>query len=208
MANPWGLREELAEGGPSETNSRDSLFGEQIIEDQEPELFASFYTERNPADQAVPHPFQPFSLEEFWIPSPLELPADPIEPIMTSFLNPAHQTSTSTKEYGLNKPTPFSSNRTKVKAFLQECLVYININKDIYTTDKLKIGFALSYMNEKCYIFAILYFYSTLFPLRLLNSLGPRTYGYTRSLILTHFFIYDSSFLLLTYDSYRLWLIL
>ena len=68
---------------------------------------------------------------------------------MTSFLNPAPQTSASTKEYGLNKPMPFSSDRTKVKAFLQECLVYININEDIYTTDKLKIGFVLSYMNEK-----------------------------------------------------------
>ena len=37
----------------------------------------------------------------------------------------------------------------KVKAFLQECLVYIDINEDIYTTNKLKIGFVLSYMNEK-----------------------------------------------------------
>ena len=32
---------------------------------------------------------------------------------------------------------------------MQECLVYINMNKDVYTTDKLKIGFVLSYMNEK-----------------------------------------------------------
>ena len=37
----------------------------------------------------------------------------------------------------------------KVKAFLQECLVYIDMNKEIYTTDKLKIGFVLSYMNKK-----------------------------------------------------------
>ena len=64
-------------------------------------------------------------------------------------MNPAPQNSASTKEYGLNKPTPFSGDRTKVKAFLQQCLVYIDINKDIYTTDKLKIGFILSYMNEK-----------------------------------------------------------
>ena len=125
------------------------MFGEQIIEDQEPELSASFYAERNPADQAIPHPFQPFLLEEFWISSPLELPADRVEPIMTSFLNQAAQTRASTKEYGLNKPTPFSGDRMKVKAFLQECLIYIDINKDIYTTDKLKIGFILSYMNEK-----------------------------------------------------------
>ena len=68
---------------------------------------------------------------------------------MTSFLNPAPQTGTSTKEYGLNKPTPFSGDRTRVKAFLQECLIYININEDIYTMDKLKIGFVLSHTNEK-----------------------------------------------------------
>ena len=68
---------------------------------------------------------------------------------MTSYMNPAPQTGASMKEYGLNKPTPFSGDRTKVKAFLQECLVYIDINEDIYTTDKLKIGFVLSYMNEK-----------------------------------------------------------
>ena len=66
-------------GGPSEANSSDSLFGEKIIEDQEPELSASFYVERNPADQAAPQPFQPFSLEGYQTPSPLELPANPVE---------------------------------------------------------------------------------------------------------------------------------
>ena len=149
-ANIWELREELAVGGPSEANSSDSLFGERIIEDQEPELSASFYAEQNPMEQASPHPFQPFSLKEFWTPSPLQLPIEPIGLItMTSCVNPAPQNSTHTKEYGLNKPTPFSGDRTKVKAFLQECLVYIDMNEKVYTTDKLKIGFVLLYMNEK-----------------------------------------------------------
>ena len=71
-ANLWELWEELAVGGPSEANSNNSLFGERIIEDQEPELFTSFYTEWNPADQAPPHSFQPFSLKEFQTPSPIE----------------------------------------------------------------------------------------------------------------------------------------
>ena len=106
--------------------------------------------EQNPADQAAPHPFQPFSLKEFQPPSLLELPADPVGPItMTSYLNPAPQNGAHVKEYGLNKPMPFSGDQTKVKAFLQECLVYINMNEGIYTTDKLKIGFVLSYMNKK-----------------------------------------------------------
>ena len=69
--------------------------------------------------------------------------------MMTSYMNPAPQNSAHAKEYGLNKLTPFSGDQTKVKAFLQECLVYINMNKDIYMTDKLKIGFVLSYINEK-----------------------------------------------------------
>ena len=47
------------------------------------------------------------------------------------------------------QPMPFSGDRTKVKAFLQECLVYINMNKEIYTMDKLKIGFVLSHVNKK-----------------------------------------------------------
>ena len=64
-------------------------------------------------------------------------------------MNPVPQNSTHAKEYGLNKPTPFSGDRTKIKAFLQECLVYINMNEGIYKTDRLKIGFVLSYMNEK-----------------------------------------------------------
>ena len=150
MVNLWELWEDLAVGGPSEVNSSDSLFGERIIEDQEPELSASFYAEWNPVDQASPHPFQPFSLKEFQTPSPPQLPIDPVEPItMMSYMNPAPQNSTHTKEYGLNKPTPFSGNQMKVKAFLQECLVYIDMNKEVYMMDKLKIGFVLSYMNEK-----------------------------------------------------------
>ena len=68
---------------------------------------------------------------------------------MTSYINPVPQNSTHTKEYGLNKPTPFSGDQTKIKAFIQECLVYIDMNKEVYTMDKLKIGFVLSYMNKK-----------------------------------------------------------
>ena len=68
------------------------------------------------------------------------------------FQQNAPQTQNATpnaKEYGMNKPMPFSGDQMKIKAFLQECLVYIDMNKEVYTTDKLKIGFVLSYMNEK-----------------------------------------------------------
>ena len=149
MANLWELHEEIAEGEPSKNTGRDSMFGERIIKD-EPKLSASFYAERNPADQAPPHSFQPFSFREYQPLSPLKLPTNPVGPItMTPHMNPVSQSSTHAKEYGLNKLTPFSGNQTKVKAFLQEWLFYINMNEEIYMTDKLKIGFVLSYMNKK-----------------------------------------------------------
>ena len=66
-----------------------------------------------------------------------------------SYMSFAPQNSAHAKEYGLNKPTPFGGDQTKVKVFLQECLVYIDMNEDVYITDKLKIGFILFYMNEK-----------------------------------------------------------
>ena len=64
-------------------------------------------------------------------------------------MDPTPQNAAHAKEYDINKPTPFSGDQMKIKAFLQECLVYINMNEDVYVTDKLKVGFVLSYMNEK-----------------------------------------------------------
>jgi hypothetical protein len=52
------------------------------------------------------------------------------------------------KEYGMNKPTPFTGDRTKIRRFLQDCLGYLDINQGIYNSDRLKIGFILSYMND------------------------------------------------------------
>jgi hypothetical protein len=53
------------------------------------------------------------------------------------------------REKGINKPTPFTGDRKKVETFIQECRMYLRINKDIYTDDEDKIAFLLSFMNEK-----------------------------------------------------------
>ena len=47
------------------------------------------------------------------------------------------------KEYNINRPTLFTSDRTKIKNFIQECDVYLNINDMIYDTDPAKIAFVL-----------------------------------------------------------------
>ena len=54
-----------------------------------------------------------------------------------------------TKEVGILKPSPFNGDQRRVKEFIQECNVYLDINENIYKTNKLKVAFVLSLMNEK-----------------------------------------------------------
>ena len=42
MANLWELQEEIAEGGPSKANSRDSLFGEPTVAQKTAPMFVCF----------------------------------------------------------------------------------------------------------------------------------------------------------------------
>lgn len=53
------------------------------------------------------------------------------------------------KEIGINKPTPFNGDRMRVHSFIQECKVYLAINKKVYATDEAKVAFVLSFMTEK-----------------------------------------------------------
>ena len=53
------------------------------------------------------------------------------------------------KELGLCKPTPFHGDRKQISTFIQECKVYLSVNRAVYTTDEAKIAFILSYMNDK-----------------------------------------------------------
>ena len=56
---------------------------------------------------------------------------------------------TSAKEISINRPTVFDGSRTKIRTFLQECGLYLEINQDVYDTAAKKIAFVLSYMTEK-----------------------------------------------------------
>jgi hypothetical protein len=119
------------------------------IKQDELELSASFYTEQNPTEQAQPHPYQSVVFGDYQAPVTFDIKPDPVEAIMTSI--PMAQTQVvadKTKEYRMNKPTPFTGDQTKIRQFLQDCLKYLDMNQIIYNTDWLKIGFILSYMND------------------------------------------------------------
>ena len=59
------------------------------------------------------------------------------------------QESSPKKEVGITKPCSFNGDWRRVKEFIRECNVYLNINENIYKTDKLKVAFVLLLMNKK-----------------------------------------------------------
>jgi hypothetical protein len=95
------------EEGPNKSGSKKNLlFRGTPIEQDEPELSAFFYTARNPADQAQPHPYQSFVFGDYQFPVTFDIEPERVGPIM---MNPlVIQTQVVAKEYGMNKPMPFT----------------------------------------------------------------------------------------------------
>ena len=54
----------------------------------------------------------------------------------------------STKEIRLNNPKPYNGDRNDLNKFIQSCNAYLDLNADIFNSDKKKILFVLSYMTE------------------------------------------------------------
>jgi hypothetical protein len=111
MADLWTLCElKNVEEGPNKSGSKKNLsFRGTPIEQDEPELSASFYAEQNPADQAQPHPYQSFVFRDYQSPVTFDINPDPVGPIMMN--PPVIQTqvvANKAKEYGMNKPMPFT----------------------------------------------------------------------------------------------------
>jgi hypothetical protein len=151
MADLWTLPElKNVEEGPNKFGSKkNSLFRGTPIKQDKPDLSASFYAEQNPADQAQPHPYQSFIFKGYQSPVTFDIKPDPVRPIMTSILMAQTQVvADKAKEYGINKLTPFIGDQIEISWFLQDCLGYLDMNQSIYNTDRLKIGFILSYMND------------------------------------------------------------
>jgi hypothetical protein len=141
MADLWTLRKpKNIEEGPKKSGSKKNLlFRGTPVKQDKPELSASFYAEQNPMDQAQPHPYQSFVFGDYQSPVTFDIKPDPVGPIMTN--PPTQVVADKAKEYRMNKPTPFTGNRIKIRQFLQDCLGYLDINQNIYNMDQLKIGF-------------------------------------------------------------------
>src|ERR1700674_5150126 len=53
---------------------------------------------------------------------------------------------TSRKEYNINRPTPFIGDQNEIKNFVQECDIYLTLNKFIYDNEDSKVAFMLSFL--------------------------------------------------------------
>ena len=87
-------------------------------------------------------------------PEPLPQVPPPTPKINASALFPENEFPRKKKdsplrEKNINKPTPFTGDQKKVETFIQECKMYLRINRYIYEDDEDKIAFVLSFMNEK-----------------------------------------------------------
>src|SRR6202522_314394 len=60
----------------------------------------------------------------------------------------APSNSNETKELRINPPTHFTGNRDDLDNFIQDCMLYLTLNRAVYETDEKKIIFMLSYMTE------------------------------------------------------------
>ena len=62
--------------------------------------------------------------------------------------NNQEETNVSGKEKMLNRPTLFTGDQTKIQTFIQECNMYLAINRKIYDDNPSKIAFMLSFITD------------------------------------------------------------
>ena len=116
--------------------------GPETEPEQNP-LASLFYSEELSPFEPRLNPFQSFlsSLLQFnssQLPRPHK---------MASLTNPATN-GTSSKEVKMAMPREFSGKRTDLNRFIMSCMAHLTVNKDIYQTDKKKMGFILSLLND------------------------------------------------------------
>ena len=79
-------------------------------------------------------------------------PSNPVNTNSFGFPPPPVTTITITSvkptELKINPLKPFSGKRDKFDKFLQDVILYLELNNKIYNNDKKKIAYTLSFMNE------------------------------------------------------------
>jgi hypothetical protein len=101
---------------PTNLKARRTCYLEEHPLNKTNQNFLPLYAEQNPAEQAQPHSFQLFVFKDYQSPVTVDIKPNPVGPIMTSILMAQTQVvADKAKEYGMNKPMPFTGNQTKIR---------------------------------------------------------------------------------------------
>ncbi len=73
--------------------------------------------------------------------------SEPVALVEPTMVNPTTDDN-KVKEIAIAKLKVFTGDRTKVRKFIQQCKIYLQINKDIFNADDKRITFILALMSE------------------------------------------------------------
>ena len=116
--------------------------GPETEPEQDP-LASSFYSEELSPFEPRPNPFQSFLSSLLQYNS-----SQPLKPHRMASTSNSTMNGTSQKEVKMAMPREFPGKQTDLNRFIMSCMAHLTVNKDIYQTDKKKIGFMLSLLNN------------------------------------------------------------
>jgi len=102
-----------------------------------------------PAEEGTPEDKSPLDFTQYESPVDTKDPTtDEEEPEPDSDEEMADITTNNVKELNLDKPSPFTGDRTKTDKFIQQCKLYLKINKKAYDDEEKQVRFIFSLMSR------------------------------------------------------------
>src|SRR6266545_4223874 len=144
------------EPSPTPTEKPDVIFTDEQGQSLEPtsteQPFEHFYEAESIIEQPPPEPYPTFPPSAFLPPpvlppvqsTPSPPPPPPPPPVQPPAQVMAAQPAPAPKELSLQRPDPFTGDRTKLRKFILKNQIYLSTNAAIYDTEFKKISFTAS----------------------------------------------------------------
>src|SRR6266542_3912389 len=133
------------EPSPTPTEKPDVIFMD------EPTSTEHFYEAESVIEQPPPEPYPTFPPSAF-LPPPVLPPVQPTPPPPPPPPPPAQvmaaQPAPAPKELSLQRPDPFTGDRTKLRKFILKNQIYLSTNAAVYDTEFKKISFTASLLKD------------------------------------------------------------
>ncbi len=144
------------EPSPTPTEKPDVIFTDEQGQSLEPtsteQPLEYFYKTESVIEQPPPEPYPTFPPSAFLPPPvlpPVQLtPPPPPPPVQPPAQVMAAQPAPAPKELSLQRPDPFTGDRTKLRKFILKNQIYLSTNAAVYDTEFKKISFTASLLKD------------------------------------------------------------